>query len=456
MAIGFSFEAYLLFGTLALFLLIGVFLRAKVGFFQRFLIPGCLIGGAIAMVLRNSGIIPMDTSLLEEFVYQLFNVSFIALGLTPSPERKESEEGEKKRIKAPVGMGLIEGVIFPLQIIVGGLLTMLFINLNFNLFNTFGFLSPLGFIEGPGQALSIGSTWETVAGFTSASTVGLTFATLGFVFAFFVGVPLVNWGIRNGLSAYAPKKLPEAFRRGITSKDEEKEVGGRLTTHSANIDSLAFQAALIGSIFILTYGLVGFLSTVLPPGLSETLWGFFFFFGLANALLVRQLMGVIGIDYLLDRELQKRISGWAVDFLIVATVTAIQLAIVLKFIIPILTIALVTGGLTLLVVFYLGKRVWSNYNLERTAGIFGTVTGTVPTGLLLIRIADPDFRTPAAIDLGVMLIFAAPFIVTSMILVNAPVLMGWSIPFTLLIFAGMMAIPLALLKILGLLGKPQF
>ncbi len=357
-------------------------------------------------------------------------------------------------------MGLIEGIVFPLQLIIGGLLTVLFIYIGFDIFSTFGFLSPLGFIEGPGQALSIGQTWTEMAStgplFANASIVGLIFATLGFTFAFFVGVPLMNWGIRKGLSTYTPPKLPTAFRKGITSKEEEKEVGGRLTTHSANIDSLAFQAALIGLAFMLTYGLVTFLTRFFGPDLTKTLWGFFFFFGLVVAFGIRGIMKQLDIDYVIDRDLQKRISGWSVDFLITATIAAIEIAIVWKFIIPILGIALTTGIITLLVVFYLSKRIWPEYNLERMGAIFGTVTGTVPTGLLLVRIADPEFRTPAAVDLGVMLLFASPFIFASMMLVNAPLLWGWSIWLTLGVFATEMIIAFILLRIFGHWGEPQF
>ncbi len=207
---------------------------------------------------------------------------------------------------------------------------------------------------------------------------------------------------------------------------------------------------------MLTYGLVTFLTRFFGPDLTKTLWGFFFFFGLVVAFGVREIMKQLDVDYLIDRNLQKRISGWSVDFLITATIAAIEIAIVWKFIIPILGIALTSGVITLLVVFYLSKRIWSDYNLERMGAIFGTVTGTVPTGLLLVRIADPEFKTPAATDLGVMLLFAAPFIFTSMMLVNAPLLWGWSIWFTLLVFAIEMAIAFVLLRILGSWGEPQF
>ena len=41
----------------------------------------------------------------------------------------------------------------------------------------------LGFNEGPGQALSFGKVWEGI-GYENAATIGATFATIGFFFAF--------------------------------------------------------------------------------------------------------------------------------------------------------------------------------------------------------------------------------------------------------------------------------
>ena len=43
---------------------------------------------------------------------------------------------------------------------------------------------------------------------------------------------------------------------GIVPRDQAKEPAGEMTMHSGNIDTLAFQAALIGLVYVLTYGFV--------------------------------------------------------------------------------------------------------------------------------------------------------------------------------------------------------
>ena len=72
-----------------------------------------------------------------------------------------------------------------------------------------------------------------------------------------------------------------------------------------------------------------------------------------------------------------------------------------------LLIALAGGILTTLVVFLLGSKL-SDYKLERTVAIYGVVTGTVSTGLMLLRIVDPELRTPVAREIGFMNVFALP------------------------------------------------
>jgi hypothetical protein len=71
-----------------------------------------------------------------------------------------------------------------------------------------------------------------------------------------------------------------------------------------------------------------------------------------------------------------------------------------------------------------------------------------------VRILDPEFKTPAALDLGLCSIFAAPFVLSGMLLANAPVLWGWSLELTILAFAVMMIVSLVLIKLLGLWNKP--
>ena len=45
-------------------------------------------------------------------------------------------------------------------------------------------------------------------------------------------------------------------------------------------------------------------------------------------------------------------------------------------------------------------RVFDEHPFERFMGVFGEMTGTLASGLALVRVTDPEFKTPIAQDLG--------------------------------------------------------
>ena len=450
----FAFDGMIVFGWLSLMLLSGVLLRSTIPLLQRFLFPSCLIGGVFGLILTQTGIVQTDASALETYAYHFFNISFISVGLTSGESDTNPPPRGREYLKGPTWMALVQGSCFGLQASLSGLIVILFGLLGYTLFPTFGFLVPLGFEEGPGQVLSVGKVWEGF-GFTHAATIGLTFAAMGFFFSFFVGVPLVNWGIRKGLSAAGPQILSKEVLTGIIPKGGKSESAGLLTLHSGNIDTLAFQAAMVGLVYMITYGVIKYAGMLLPDDAASILWGFFFIVGLVIAISIRRLMTRWGWEHLVNPGIQRRITGWAIDFLIVSTVAAIQLTVVWRFILPIGVIGLVNGILTTLLVVYLGRRL-STYGLERTAAVYGAVTGTVSSGLLLLRIADPEFKTPVAIEIAIMNVFSIIPIGICLMLVNGPVWWHWGVGTTSMVFLGITILCLVLIRALKIWGTSKF
>lgn len=449
----FSFDQMIIFGILSILLLIGLFLRAKVSLFQRFFIPACITAGILGLILKELGVFTLPDDQLKLFAYHLFNITFISLGLTTRPDAPRSKDEKKKGFRGVFTMGLLIASVAALQFLIGGLLVMLLNLFGFSLYPTFGFLVPMGFEEGPGQALSIGQAWEGL-GFTNAATIGLSFAMFGFLVAIFVGVPLAGWMIHKGYTSKKTLEVSNDFKTGIYAKHMEKESAGYLTTHSSAIDSLTVHTSLIGVVYLITYGFVYLVQMFLPDDIAEMFWGFFFIWGLLLAFIIRNIIEKAGAGHVLDNRLQSRITGWGVDLLIVTSILAISMAVIWDYIIPIMLMVLVTAALTLLWVFYIGKRVWQEYTSERIAGIFGMETGTVATGLVLIRLLDPNFITPAATDLAISSIVALPLLFAMFNIMNGPILFGWSLGFTLLLFAIIEIAILAIFKVLRMWKRP--
>lgn len=91
----FPFDSMLVFSFLSVLLLIGLGLRAKIGFIQKFLFPSSLVGGFLGLVLIHAGWVNISTSALETFGYHLFNISFISVGLTRDEKKQRRFPGNR-------------------------------------------------------------------------------------------------------------------------------------------------------------------------------------------------------------------------------------------------------------------------------------------------------------------------------------------------------------------------
>jgi len=161
----------------------------------------------------------------------------------------------------------------------------------------------------------------------------------------------------------------------------------------------------------------------------------------------------IGVAHLVDPGTQHRITGFSLDFMIAGTLMAIQLTVVWTYIVPILAISISGGIMTVLVILYFGRRQ-DNMALERTVVVFGTYTGQLSTGLLLLRIVDPEFRSSLLMELGIFGFLVSPITFSCMLMATGQVSWGWGIWQTIGIYAIVALISLFLMKVLKYWGKP--
>jgi len=442
-----------IFGWISIMLLVGVVLRAKIGFFQRFLFPAAIIGGVVGFILISLGWITIAHEEFTRFAIFLFTLNFISIGLTGADETavKEGSTLRKTLLRGMLWMALLWGIAFSLQ----GAISVVLIYVT-NLFSTpiyagIGYLVSSGFAQGPGQTVALATVWEQSFDIPNAVSFGLTFAAVGYLIASFVGVPLANWGIRKGYTVNAPRELPKDFLTGV-SEVNKGPVAGKLTTHPGNIDGLAFQlAVLLTTLFITYFACLG-IKAILPGPVKALAFGLMFLWGILIAMVIRLILGKLGLTVYLDNNIQRRITGVAVDYMIVATLIAVKFAIVWAFIIPITVLCVVVSIITILFLIYFGSRL-DHFGFERFMAIFGTCTGTGASGLLLLRIVDPEFRSPAAQELGLMNAFTLLLVPTMLILYPLPkigILPG------LLLSAGIIVLCLILLKVFKFWGKPNW
>ncbi len=401
-----SFMPYILaFGWVSAMLLIGVLFRAKIPFFQKYLFPASLIGGLLGFVLISAGWVNISHKAFTVFAIHFFTLNFISLGLTGN-DAKAGESGSIKKtiFKGSAWMGLAFSFILITQSLIGFGINSLFNMFNTPIFAGLGGLVGNGFGQGPGQTVAIAAVWQNAFKVGDAVSIGLTFAAVGFFVASLVGVPLAYWGVKKGLATNAPKDLPRDFRVGISDKNEGPSAG-QLTTHSGNIDGFAFQLAMVMFVYFLTYFTCGIMKGLLPPAVKPLAFGLMFLWGMIIAIFFRMILNKLGGGHLIDNNVQRRLTGTCVDFLIVSTLMAVQIAAVWSHIGLLAVICVVVALFTFWIVLFFGRRS-GEYTFERTMALFGYMTGTAASGLLLLRIVDPEFKSPVATEMGMMNMFA--------------------------------------------------
>ena len=406
-------------GIISAGLLLATFIRTKVNFFQRFLIPNSLLAGFILLPLYNF-VFPhlgLSTVDLGEMAYHLLGLSFVALSLKALPRTKPG----KGRIFGTTLSVLFQ---FAVQGFIGLMLTFVFIKtIRPDLFHSFGYLLPLGFAQGPGQAYSIGESWKAF-GVEGAGSIGLTFAALGFILCSFGGILIINIGIKKN---WLPKEQVSFLRDkdsrpGIHPKGTKLKAGSFLTTETEAIDTLTLNAALVllgyYASFLVLKGLDFLLSFLGPTGerLADTFWGLSFIFAALMGLLLRQILKATDKQHIVDNMTMNRLTGIFVDVMVASAIAAISIVVIMNFWGPIIITAVLGAVIVAFTTLWYSSRIFSDHRFLRTLLVFGVSTGTLSTGLALLRVVDPEFETPVATDYtyasALTFVFAMPYVLT--------------------------------------------
>ena len=409
-------------GVIALLMLLANLLRRRVPFIRKTLMPVSVLAGfmmlALKLILERGFHITnfFHYDLLDTLVYHCIALGFIAMSLRVA--EKTGTGGAVTGAKtgaAIVGSYLIQGLT-GLTISI-----LLALTLRPGLFKAAGLLLPMGYGQGPGQANNIGMTYEA-SGFAGGQSFGLALAAAGYTCACTVGVIVLNvWKKRNKLD----------FSGNLTGKKDELTVeyfqGRNEIPVSDSIDKLSVQIALVLAVYILTYIVtlgITFALTLWAPGigklLNPMLWGFNFIIGSAIAMLTRTMLGKAEKHGLMKLRYQNnyllnRLSGFFFDLMIVAGIACIDPEELTGLWLPFALMAVAGGVITWLYLRRVSRRIYPNYYHEGLISMYGMMTGTIGSGILLLREIDPEFHTPAANNLVVgssyAILFGAPLLI---------------------------------------------
>ncbi len=389
------------FAVLFASLLIGNMLQKGIPFLRNSLTPTSVIGGLILIIIAAvykaiTGNVIWDTAFFGgkgTEVLEIITYHTLALGFIASTLKSNDSKITKQRTGEIFNTGLTTVAMYLIQGIVGLGITMIVAVVIPGFFKAAGVILPFGYGQGTGQALNYGNIYETEYGFIGGKSFGLTIAALGFLSASIGGVIYLNFMKHRG-------RLKLADKSQFTASGSEAVNGENDIPLNESLDKLTVQVSLIAVAYFLTY-LLMFLLGTLVPGLQSIVYGFNFLIGVLAAILVKSVLkflrkrNVVKKEYL-NNFLLTRTGNFLFDIMIVSGIAAIRLDILEQYWGVIAILAVAGTIVTFIYTRVTAKVLFPHYAEEQFLMMYGMLTGTASTGIILLREVDGEFRTPAS------------------------------------------------------------
>ncbi len=389
-----------LFAMLLISLLIANILKRRIKFLRYSLIPTSVLGGILLLIVAEivgafTKVPFFDTNFFGGNGYamlEMITYHTLALGFIASTFKAAKGKLGKQRTIEIFNTGVTTVSTYLLQAIVGFAITMIATFVIKDFFAAAGVLLPFGFGQGTGQAMNYGNIYETEYGFAGGKNFGLTVAALGFLSASIGGVIHLNILKKRGKIVLGGEEKVETNLGPIQGENEIPMNG--------SMDKTTVQIAFVAVAYLIAFGIMQGLGALLP-GMKSVIFGFNFLLGTLSATLVKTVMNFLNKKQIVKREylndfLMTRVSNFFFDIMVVAGVAAIRLSILENY----WGIILILGVVGLLITYFYNRlvavKLFKEYQEEQFLTMYGMLTGTASTGIILLREIDNDFQTPAA------------------------------------------------------------
>lgn len=403
-------------------LFLAFLLRQKVTFFQKYYIPTSLIAGILGLLLGPQvlgQVSPVSLS-FSDTISQWTNFLFAFIFTTSFLGTSSNKFG-----RDVLSTTCVTGAVFMAQVLFGLAIAFVLSMAMSNVPYAMGLLPVSGFYGGHGSAGIMGGCFAT-EGWEEATGIAMTYATIGMFAAVIGGMWIINWGAKKG---YTRRKMSGDYLEpkditGIMPKEERKPMAVGISNSSV-IDPMAFQMMLVGTIIAFSHILREAIIKVFPFWSRIPLY--------TMCLIVGAVIGIFlsktKYNQYIDRGSMKRISGVALEYVIAVNVATIKLSVLATYLVPILLTSIVICVITAVMCIILSHKWYGDNWFEVAMGAYGQCTGSLATGLLLIKVLDPNGDTLAAESvsgsstlgsffqqpyntIGPMLVLSSPAIVT--------------------------------------------
>ena len=391
------------FALMLLGMLVATLIKKSVTVLRESLIPTSVLAGGVILLVSGvykafSGISLFETpfmgnegfSILETITYHALALGFIASTFESSDGN--SAPGRKAEI---LNTGITTVGTYLLQAITGIGITILVSEFIVDFFPAAGMILPFGYGQGTGQAMNYGTIYETQYGFQGGKSFGLTIATFGFLSASLGGVLYLSWLKRKN-------KLVKQDNGTMKSAMEKSQKQDEIPLFE-NMDTLSVQFTFIFGCYMLTYAILYVLGELLP-GMRSIIYGFNFLIGVVVTTGVKKLIHTLEERKILKKHyvndfLMVRLRNVFYDVMVVAGISAIRVSTMESYV-GVLCVVCVAGMVMTFVYNRLVAHIlFKDYEEEQFVAMYGMLTGTASSGLVLLRELDGEFKTPVSDNL---------------------------------------------------------
>jgi glutamate:Na+ symporter, ESS family len=409
---------------LAVLLLIGFALRAGVPLVRSLHVPASVVGGVIGLIVIQSIVHTRETlpPWLVDVIAQFraWPATLIAIVFAGLLIERPAKEGNTVAAPRDVARQAIAAWIVVLgQVALGVALVWLWIRPAYGVPGTFGQLIEVGMAGGPGTARAMGDVYARQFDFPAGTDLGLFVATFGLVWGLISGIALARLGIRRGWTANAVDESRANFSSGVDIADTG-ELIGRARVRADLLDPLTLQILWLTLAFAAGWALQlawttllsGFDDAANKQQLTDQLASLpLFVFTTFGGLIVRELLHVVGLSRLLDPPTVRRLTGVALDVVIVTSITVISPASIAAYGWPIAAMLALGCAWCVFNLLWVSPRLLPRKNwFELGLMNYGFATATTPQSLLLLKLADRDLKSGAAETYAGAVPLSAPFI----------------------------------------------
>ena len=170
-----------------------------------------------------------------------------------------------------------------------------------------------------------------------------------------------------------------------------------------SIDKFTVQIALVMVAYMIANLLMMVLGNLLP-GMRSTIYGFNFLLGVLAGTLLKTVINALQKRQIIHRHytsnfLLTRATNFFFDIMVTASIAAIRMDIIGKYWAVLLVMGIVGLVVTYVYVHFVCKKLFPGYAEQQFLAMYGMLTGTASTGVILLREINGDFKTPVADNL---------------------------------------------------------